>query len=139
MKKLCVAAIIMVIMSAGYTATAGETVCFSNAPDSELLKQVEANLFEYRNSNGRWPRDVKDLDDFARKKGAPLDLSVFRRLTIETRSADSVLVVYSIMKPEPYLAVYAITVREIHPPAEIRSVSDTSVRRIPGVAGTGRV
>ena len=130
MKKLYIAAIVMFIMLAGYPAAAAEPVCFQNAPDSELLRQVEVNLFEYRNRSGQWPRDVKELNDFARKKGTPLDLSGFGLLTLEKKSPDTVLIVYSVTKTEPYISSYAITVNEIAPPADIQSGPDTSVRQI---------
>lgn len=130
MKKWCIAGVIVFIICMGSHIFAGETSYFQNAPDSELLKQVEENLFEYRNSNGKWPRNVNELSTFARKKGTPLDLSSFGRLTLEKKSADTILIVYSIKNPDPYIAAYAITVDEINPPAKKRSVSDKPVRKI---------
>lgn len=130
MKKWCITAVILFIFSTVFPLFAGEMVYFQNAPDSELLKQVEVNLFEYRNNNGTWPRNINELSSFARKKGVPLDLSSFGLLTLEKKSADTVLIVYSIKKPDPYIAAYAITVDEINSPANRRLVSDEPVRKI---------
>ena len=98
------------------SAMAGEPLHFKHATDAALLKEVETSLFEFRNLRGPWPIDINTLRSFATKSGSPLDLSLFGRITLEQRSSDTILVVYSMPQPTSYLTAYAITVVDIKPP-----------------------
>ena len=81
-----------------------------NIPDETFLKPVETALLSYQSDFKKWPKNIVVLQSYANKTGQPLDLSTFGKITLERKSSDTVLIVYAIKNPEPYLSAYAITV-----------------------------
>jgi hypothetical protein len=109
MKKLLLIFILLAVVSMG-SVQAQELLKMDNIPDETFLKPVETALLSYQNDFKKWPENIMALQNYANKTGHPLDLSAFGKITLERKSPDTVLIVYAIKNPEPYLSAYAITV-----------------------------
>ena len=109
MKKILLIFIFLTVVSMGLVQAQG-LLKMDNIPDETFLKPVETVLLSYQNDFKKWPKNIMVLQDYANKTGQPLDLSTFGKITLERRSSDTVLIVYAIKNPEPYLSAYAITV-----------------------------
>ena len=109
MKKILFVLIFLTHISMG-SVQAQELLKMDNIPDETFLKPVETALLSYQNDFKKWPQNIIVLQNYANKTGQPLDLSTFGKITLERKSSDTVLIVYAIKNPEPYLSAYAITV-----------------------------
>ena len=109
MKKILLIFILITVVSIS-SVQAQELLKMDNIPDETFLKPVETALLSYQSDFKKWPKNIMVLQNYASKTGQPLDLSTFGKITLERRSSDTVLIVYAIKDPEPYLSAYAITV-----------------------------
>ena len=109
MKKILLVSIFLTVISMGSVRAQG-LLKMDNIPDETFLKPVETALLSYQSDFKKWPKNIVVLQSYANKTGQPLDLSTFGKITLETKSSDTVLIVYAIKNPEPYLSAYAITV-----------------------------
>lgn len=109
MKKILLVFIFLTVVSTGSVQAQG-LLKMDNIPDETFLKPVETALLSYQRDFKKWPKNIMALQNYANKTGQPLDLSTFGKITLEKKSSDTVLIVYAIKDPEPYLSAYAITV-----------------------------
>ncbi len=109
MKKILLIFIFLAVVSMG-SVQAQELLKMNNIPDETFLKPVETALLSYQSDFKKWPKNIMVLQNYANKTGQLLDLSIFGKITLERKSSDTVLIVYAIKNPEPYLSAYAITV-----------------------------
>ena len=109
MKKILFVLILLTNISIGSVQAQG-LLKMDNIPDETFLKPVETALLAYQNDFKKWPENIIVLQNHANKTGQSLDLSAFGKITLERRSSDTVLIVYAIKNPEPYLSAYAITI-----------------------------
>lgn len=109
MKKILLIFTFLTFVSAGLVQAQG-LLKMGNIPDETFLKPIETALLSYQSDFKKWPKNIMVLQNYANKTGQPLDLSTFGKITLERKSSDTVLIVYAIKNPEPYLCAYAITV-----------------------------
>jgi len=119
MKKILLIFIFLAAVSMD-SAQAQEVLKMNHIPDKTFLKTVETALLSYQNDFKKWPKNIGVLQNYTNKTGQSLDLSAFGKITLERKSSDTVLIVYAIKDPEPYLSAYAITIIDME---QARSVN----------------
>ena len=95
----------------GSVSTAAETRKLDG--DGPYAAPIYAAMMDYRNTMKRWPRDVGELQRFATMNGRPLDLSMFSRVTVQPKSAETAFVEYQFKNKKGRPGAFAVSVVEI--------------------------